>query len=464
MLSPFSLTRYIFSFTSTLGKTCTINYDKKVDYGFTILYNLVIRYVCHSERCVGGSLMSQPKKRMDMTSADKQQIGFDYQYLYFMLQLLHMEPGETVGYEAFDDVHCIDASQKKTTYIQVKHTIDTTAGGAQASLTRLSDDLWKTLSNWSMLIADPADGRIEKDSQLAFIDNANFILVVNRKIDGNDVVKKIHQASDEQLTGTAIKAYLRSIKSQTSDASIKAYINNVYNLPAPVISAFFKNIIVANSSDDIFKEIREGIRGKMISTEYVDDVFSSLYLQLKEDFFKNVRNKTHQIITYDDWLKKYCANFNTYRETLLPLREYHPALPKHLEEQTFVKELIEIGAIDMAHNGLAEIAELTQFYLNVELQLGDWYDDGKISLAQRNSFHKDAALIWKRIHQSCHRKTRNHMSQDDIIALSCYDDVMREKLSIVSTGIGLQLSNGEFIKLANEAQIGWKYKWKGRYT
>lgn len=74
----------------------------------------------------------------------------------------------------------------------------------------------------------------------------------------------------------------------------------MYNLPTPVISAFFKNIIVVNSSDDIFKEIREGIRGKMISPEYVDDVFSSLYLQLKEDFFKNVRNKTHQFITYDD--------------------------------------------------------------------------------------------------------------------------------------------------------------------
>ena len=406
--------------------------------------------------------MSQPRKRMDMTSADMQQIGFDYQYLYFMLQLLHMEPGETVGYEAFDDVHRIDVSQKKTTYIQVKHTIDTAADGAQVNLTRLSGDLWKTLSNWSMLIADPEDGRTEKDSQLAFIDNANFILVVNRKIDGNDVVKKIRQASDEQLSGTAIKTYLRSIKSQTSNASIKAYISNVYNLPAPVISAFFKKIIVVNSCDDIFKEIREGIRGKMISPEYVDDVFSSLYLQLKEDFFKYVRNKTHQIITYDDWINKYCANFNTYRETLLPLREHHLVLPKHLEEQTFVKELIEIGAIDMEHDGLAEIAELTQFYLKIELQLNDWYDDGKITLAQRNSFHKDAALLWKRIHQSCHRTTRNDVSQDDINALSCYCDVMREKLSIVSTGIGLQLSNGEFIKLANEEQIGWRYKWKGR--
>lgn len=416
------------------------------------------------KRCMGGSFMPQSRKRMDITSADKQQIGFEYQYLYFILQLLHMEPGETVGYEAFDDVHRIDATQKKTTYIQVKHTIDATANEAQASLARLSGDLWKTLSNWSMLITDPVDGRTEKNSQLAFVNNANFILVVNRKIDGNDVVKKIQQASDEQLTGTAIKTYLRSIKSQTSDASIKTYINNVYNLPTPVISAFFKNIIVVDSSDDIFKEIREGIRGKMISPEYVDDVFGSLYLQLKEDFFKNVRNKAHQIITYDEWLKKYCVNFNTYRETLLPLREYHPALPEHLEQQTFVKALIEIGAIDMAHDGLAEIAELTQFYLIIELQLDDWYDGGKITLAQRNSFHKNAALIWKRIHQSCHRKTQNDMSQDDINALSCYDDVMREKLSIVSTGIGLQLSNGEFIKLANEAQIGWKYKWKGRYT
>lgn len=41
-----------------------------------------------------------------------------------------------------------------------------------------------------MLIADSVDGRTEKDSQLAFIDNANFILVVNRKVDSNDVVKK----------------------------------------------------------------------------------------------------------------------------------------------------------------------------------------------------------------------------------------------------------------------------------
>lgn len=266
-----------------------------------------------------------------------------------MLQLLHMEPGETVGYEAFDDVHRIDTTQKKTTYIQVKHTIDTTADGAQVNLTRLSGDLWKTLSNWSMLIADPADGRTEKDSQLAFIDNANFILVVNRKIDGNDVVKKIRQASDEQLSGTAIKTYLRSIKSKTSNASIKAYISNVHNLPAPVISAFFKNIIVVNSCDDIFKEIREGIRWKMISPEYVDDVFSSLYLQLKENFFKNVRNKTHQIIAYDDWIK------NIVQILILIARHYY----------RFVNTILYYQSILRSKHSLRNLSKLVRLIWNM---------------------------------------------------------------------------------------------------
>jgi len=51
---------------------------------------------------------------------------------------------------------------------------------------------------------------------------------------------------------------------------------------------------------------------------------------------------------------------------------------------------------------------------------------------------------------------------NDANALDCYYDVMREKLSILSTAIGSALSNGEFIKLANEEQIGWRYEWKGR--
>ena len=332
--------------------------------------------------------MIQKKKRIDATSADKQQIGFEYQYLYFILRLLDIKPNEVVGYEALDDVHVIDATKKPTTYIQIKHAIDTAADGTQANLTKLSDDLWKTLSNWSELISDPIEGRNEKTAQIAFVGKANFLLIVNRKIDDNEVVKHIQRVKDEKLSGTTIKDYLKSVRQKTSDKAIKAYINNVNKLSASVISSFFSSITIVNSVSNIFDEIRESIRGKMIPDEYVNDVFSSLYLQLKEVFFKNIQAREHQVITYDEWLKKYRTTFNVYRTTLLPFREYYPALPERLEEQAFVKELVEIGAIDFDNQGLSEIAELTQFYLKIELQLEDWYDDGKITLAQRDNFQK----------------------------------------------------------------------------
>ena len=65
--------------------------------------------------------MPSRKKRVDITSADKQQLGFEFQYLYFMLRLLTMEPGEEVGYEALDDVHTV-SSNGITTFIQVYHS------------------------------------------------------------------------------------------------------------------------------------------------------------------------------------------------------------------------------------------------------------------------------------------------------------------------------------------------------
>lgn len=406
--------------------------------------------------------MSQQKKRTDTTSADKQQIGFEYQYLYFLLKLLQMSPGQTVGYEALDDIHIISASKTPTTYIQVKHTVDTSADGSQANLTTLSDELWKTLSNWSKLISDPAEFRTETVDQIDFTNKSKFILLVNRKIENNEVVEKIAQLKDGQINGSEIKTYLKHLKAKTSDKGIKAYIDDVYKLSAKVISLFLKNTTIINGSNMIFEEIRNNIRGKMIPDEYVDDVFSSLYLQLKEEFFENVQERVHQVLSYDDWLKRYRPLFNTYRTTLLPFREYNPPLPERLEDQVFVKELIEIGAIDISHRGLSEIAELTQFYLQVELQLNDWYEDGRITLSQRDSFHRDAAITWKRIHQSIHRTIPNDSNQDNERALDCFYDVMKTKLSILSTEIGLSLSNGEFIKLANETQIGWKYSWKDR--
>jgi hypothetical protein len=54
--------------------------------------------------------MANLTKRTDVTSADTKQIGFEYQYLYFILRLLQLSYGEEVGYEALDDVHIVNAN------------------------------------------------------------------------------------------------------------------------------------------------------------------------------------------------------------------------------------------------------------------------------------------------------------------------------------------------------------------
>ena len=122
--------------------------------------------------------MTNVPKRIDVTSADSKLIGFDYQYLYFIIKLLRLSTGQEVGYEALDDVHVVSYQENKTYFYQLKHTISTTITGDQANLTILSKDLWKTLSNWSKLISDESEGRKQKNSQKRFIENSQFTFVV----------------------------------------------------------------------------------------------------------------------------------------------------------------------------------------------------------------------------------------------------------------------------------------------
>ena len=221
-------------------------------------------------------------KRIDITSADTKQVGFDYQYLYFMDRLLQLSPGDEIGYEALDDVHVISSTTGETAYIQTKHTIDLSSDG--------------TLVN------------------------------------------------------------------------------------------------------------------------------------------------------------------------LLPFRSYTPALPQHLEMQPFAKELFEIDAIGLDNLGLAELADFTTAFLSLRNQLSDWYDEGKIDASTVKKFHDNAFEIWKSLHRGSHRATKKDNALDQNNALSCFDEVMKKELKILETELGISLSRGEFIMLANEEEIGWKYMWCEKWS
>ncbi len=403
--------------------------------------------------------MASTHSRAEITSADTKQLGFEYQYLYFIVKLLQMRYGDEVGYEARDDIHVVSASSGDTLYIQVKHTTGLSADGAPANLTNLSEDLWKTLSNWSKLITDSAEQRDTASAQKAFIQKSKFIFATNRNTCQNDISNLVAAVKGKAISATLVRTKIQEIKQSTANETILNYINDVLNLSATLLIAFFSKIDFVTTDSDLFEEIRSAIRNKMIAEEDVNDVLNALYTQLKEDFFKKVKKKTHQVITYNEWQQKYQSVFKSVRTTLLPFREYQPLLPDRLDQQPFARELIEIEAVDLGDAGLSELAEFTEHYLSVKLQLMDWYDEGKIGLLTLQKFHKDAQVLWKRIHRACHRSTKSDLTLDRNNALECFDQTMRERLRILSTDLGIALSNGEFILLANEQKIGWKYKW-----
>lgn len=404
-------------------------------------------------------VMTLTSKRVDITSADTKQLGFDYQYLYFIVRLLHLRSGGEVGYESLDDVHVVSDSTSDTQFIQVKHTTDLSTDGTPANLTALSEDLWKTLSNWSKLICDPNEQRDTIDAQKVFIQGSQFVFATNRNTCQNTVSDLVVSIKQNTCTGSNAKKTLLGIKKLTKSNVVQEYISNVCKLSPSILCAFLSKVEFVTTNADLFSEIRRGIRDKMVPESDVNDVFSRLYTQLKEDFFKTVKNKQHQVITYNEWQNKYQSVFNSVRTTLLPFREYHPSLPDHLDQQPFAKELIEIEAIDTGAAGLAELAEFTEHFLTIKMQLSDWYEEGKIDYATVKRFHDNAFSLWKSIHKTCHRTTKTDCSLDRRNALSCFDQLMQKELRILSTDLGISLSNGEFLLLANEEKIGWKYKW-----
>lgn len=401
------------------------------------------------------------RSREEITSADLQILGFEYQHLFFMMECLNMITGEEVGYEAKDDVHKLTAKGQAHLF-QLKHTVDDSAGGSPKDISVLSSELWKSLSNWAKLITDSACGRNSIARQRAFLSQTHFTYTTNRGTH-NDFISAVEQLQTGLLCVADFRKNIDALYKQTKSEELKNYIKNVLALKDEILEAFINRLSFRTTGADLIKTIKDKIREKMVPEEYIDDIFVEILGQIKLDFFNATSARMHQIITYSEWRLRYMPFFRKYRNTPLPLREFKPVLPAKLEQQTFIGELLEIGVIDNIEDEYDDIAAWSSMYLEVRMQLEQWYEDGCITQSEKNNFHRDAINSWRNIHRQNHRTTKNDETLDFRNAIACFDQVLLEKLSLLEMSLGSRLSNGEFIHLAEEQLIGWKYEWRKKY-
>lgn len=405
--------------------------------------------------------LSEERTRYDLTSADTKIIGFDFQYFYFINELLKLNDGQAVGFEDKEDVH-IDLPSNKTVLIQLKHTTKKNANGTPVNLTEKDDDLWKSLSNWSKVICDTASGRKTISDQINYVKNTEFILATNKPILRNKFISQVNKLKNKKLSFIDFEKYLLDLLNKTKDKDVKQYIEDILNVNKRVLEAFIKQLKFIDTGNDLINEIKLNIQRKMIADNRVNDVFNDLFSELKQDFFNNAKNGNHQVITFQEWLSKYTCIFEKSRQTTLPIRNFQPIFPSELTEQPFIKELIEIGEVDAGD--IAQIAQFSEIMLAIKMNLDNWYTDGEITDIDIGDFHKEAFSTWRIIHKKAHRSTKKNLFLNYDNALNCLDDIRGKNLKMLTTEIGVDLSNGEFYYLSNIGNIGWKMEWEANYS
>lgn len=394
-------------------------------------------------------------KIYDKTSANASILGFEYQYLFFINELLKLEKNQKIGFEELDDVHIelVNNGKNALHLYQVKHTLKTNAAQTPKNLTDLDSDLWKTLYNWIEVIK-------KNDNKIEFIQSTSFFLVTNKKITKGKLASKIHLLTPITNKFEELITYIKNLS--TKDNTLNYYMNCILNTDDSVLKEFFYNIEFINI-ENIQESIFSGIRNKMVSEKYVGDVYKELLGELKASFFECAKEKRHQVISHNEFISnKYIRIFEKYRTTNLTIRKFEHSFDDNVFEMSFIKELIEISALEKEeiNEGIEIYSKLLEYENNIKL----WENDGDINLKDIEDLFEETFVKWKNKHKSSHRLTKQDKSKDCENALNCLDYIMGTQIKLLETDLSTLLSNGHYYSLSRDEKIGWKYMWKDNYN
>jgi hypothetical protein len=414
--------------------------------------------------------MASKKSYEDKISAVNKSIGFDYQYYYFLLQLLNIRHGQKVGLEVKDDVH-VELPNGTIKLIQLKHSVQKNANGEIKNLTERSIDMWKSIHNWIGITKDPIMNRKKIKDQIIFLKNTEYILVTNKSdsLHNNFFIKLREFQSSNDLP--PFKKYLTDLHDNTAKAEtteedgVKDYINELNSQSDNFLQEFLKQISFELNVEEIIDMIRKRLHEFMIKENKIDDVFNCLDSNLRKNIFLDVKSDKKIELTYEQFSHSYRLCFEKGRSEKLLIRRYEHTIPVDPEKQIFIKQLLEIGGLTSDYES---IAKFTQHKLHALNNLEEWIQKGELSEEERETFRKNCIMKWELEFTKAYREVNRKISkglevaEDDIInsALKCLDEIRGMELKLAENNFELDMSNGKFYLLSDEPVIGWHLKWE----
>jgi hypothetical protein len=405
-------------------------------------------------------------QRIDATSAEDKSIGFDYQYYYFLNELINLKTGMKVGLEVMDDVHT-ELDNDTQVLVQLKHTVQKTARGEPKNLTTMDVDLWKTLSNWAKVIADPAAGRNDRSSQLAFTNRTRFLLASNKSDnEGNLLLKSVRAYQEDELEYFELRDKIFEIRNESKNEDVVGYINDVLGLngvPGLHVEAakvFIEHLSFDLGCDGIITKCKTSIREKQIDDNRVDDVFRALDSDVRAENFDFVKAKKKIVFSFEDFRNLCRPHFDKARNGKLVVRQFTGLLPENMNEQVFIQQLLDIK--DFKPDDLQEITRLTIQLLRARNNANRWVKDADITTTELEELENELISSWRNKFKVAHRN--NNTAKDALDAALGIVDGLREKtLNIQDQDLGTDISDGVLYDLSDRPEIGWLIDWEEKY-
>ncbi|TDE29378.1 hypothetical protein E0I61_09465 [Flavobacterium ranwuense] len=408
--------------------------------------------------------MNDTESLLTKHTVGPQTIGFDYQFYYFIYLSLNLKFGEKIGFEVKEDIH-IDVADGTTVLLQMKHSVLQNAAGQIQNLTSLDSDLWKTLSNWSDFI------KVDKNNTDNFLNKHIFILVTNKNHWDNNFIDAL-EIFKTDLDLDKLLDILSALEAKTQDTILKSYIKNVRTLGKKRCKSFFKKLGIETGVDDIIQKIKNKILENVKQHKFIDPVFESLSSNMYLAKFTDIKDRKKFEISFDDFNIRFGKCFQVAFVTgSLPQRNLPVLLPENLEEQIFIKQLIDIGEVD---SGSIYIRDYTTQMLKFLNDFTYWSEESFLLPMDVESFKQNSIQTWLNEFKVKYRNIEKRIKlgenlndlEEDIksMGLEIVDYVKRQNLPIPGfAALGLESSNGHYYVLSDKLEIGWHLDWKEKY-
>ncbi|WP_259640280.1 hypothetical protein [Pseudomonas syringae group genomosp. 3] len=403
-------------------------------------------------------IMATEKTFMEESTAPGTGAGFDYQFHYFLYRLLNMKKGQSIGLEIKDDVHT-DMDNDVQLLFQLKHTIQTQAGGSPIALTELDSDLWKTLYNWARVISDPKDERAGKADQLKFVMRTEFHLVSNKSESTSNKFMQLLNTCNEYPSSENLKTVIdcmEGLASSTKDTTIKGYIDTVLGLQLHVREEFLKRIFFQLAEVAIVQKIKDSLLEKFVHPEKIDSTYYRLHGLIRDDNYFSILAGKLTAIKFDDFAMRYRKVISPGEKQSLSRPSFQPVLPKNLLDQRFIKQLLAVE--DFPDTDMERITTLSTHRVRMARRLEVWVQGGDVVSDEVQALHDDVTVRWGNRHHKAFRKC--HPDKINERALDIVDAMREETYRLGEDDLNTEESNGELYVLSEQHAIGWHPDWK----